>query len=62
MKILILMGVIFLPILAWAQPSIMVEADSYDFGVVKQGAQLEYSFQFSNTGTEDLVVEKLIPS
>ena len=54
--------IILIPALAWAQSSIVVETESHDFGEVRQGAQLEYSFRFSNTGTEDLVVEKLIPS
>ena len=38
------------------------ETDFYDFGSVKQGEKLSYSFKFKNTGTADLVIADVIPS
>lgn len=44
---------------AFAQPSISFESLSHDFGAVESGQRLEHGFVFKNTGTEELVIEKL---
>jgi hypothetical protein len=62
MKRLLIVLVIAFPGLAYAGPSMTVENDLHDFGVVKQGAFLEFAFEFANTGTEDLLIKRLTPS
>jgi hypothetical protein len=48
-----------LPALANASPSITFDSETHDFGTVKQGETLKYDFKFNNTGTEDLLIEKM---
>lgn len=59
MKRLILIIVLFLPALAFAQPSINFENETKDFGEAAQGSLLEHTFTLKNTGTEDLLIERL---
>lgn len=56
MKIFILLLVLLLPSLAYAQPSLSIDNETHDFGEVKQGVQLEHTFEFENTGTEDIEI------
>ena len=62
MKRLIVILLLLLPALAYAQPSMKFVAESYDLGYVKQGVRLSYTFEFENVGNEDLVLGKLVPS
>ncbi len=50
---------LLLPALAYAAPSIKFANDSHDFGKVREGDKLEYTFQFSNTGTDELNIERV---
>ncbi len=56
------MLIIMLPATASAEPFILFESEVHDFGRVKQGAQLEYVFEFANAGTDELVIGKITPS
>ena len=56
------MLVILFPALGYAEPSIRFENELHDFGTVKQGDLLEFAFQFTNTGTEDLLIKLLTSS
>jgi len=40
-------------------PHILFESETYDFGVVKDGATVEYSFKFKNTGKSILKILKV---
>lgn len=51
--------IIFFPMLAWAGPSIVFQAEHHDFGSVSQGPLLEYSFEFTNTGPDELIVKEV---
>lgn len=62
MKKLVLILFLLLPVVSYAQPSIVFESETYDFGQVQQGVELEHVFEFENAGTEDLLIEKLAPS
>ena len=59
MKKIIFVLVAFFPALAWAEPAITFHTEKHDFGSVRQGDRLEYTFEFSNTGTNDLVIENV---
>ena len=57
MKNILFVMFILLPALAWAQPSVEFKTETHDFGAVAQGPQLEYTFQFTNTGSEELIIK-----
>ncbi len=56
---IVIVLMICLPSLAYGDPSIEFVRETHDFGHVMQGEQLEYTFEFINTGTEELVIEKI---
>jgi hypothetical protein len=43
-------------------PKIEVTEMRYDFGKVIQGTRVEHVFEIRNTGSEQLVIEKVQPS
>jgi hypothetical protein len=62
MKKMILLAFLFLlPAISYAQPSIVFDAESYDFGTV-QGEAMEHTFDFQNMGDEELIIKKLSAS
>jgi hypothetical protein len=58
-KGIIIVLMLCLPSLAYGEPSIEFVRETHDFGHVMQGEELEYTFEFTNTGTEELVIEKI---
>ena len=58
-KGIIIVLMLCLPSLAYGEPSIEFVRETHDFGHVMQGEQLEYTFEFTNTGTKELVIEKI---
>ena len=58
-KRIVIVLMLCLPSLAYGYPSIEFVRETHDFGHVMQGEQLEYTFEFTNTGTEELVIEKI---
>lgn len=60
--ILILLCVILFPAILHAQPSIVFDAETKDYGIVTAGNLIEQVFEARNTGDEELIIEKLIPS
>jgi len=61
-SILILILLSLIPSFVWAQPAIKINEQAHDFGTITPAASIAYDFEFSNNGTEDLVIEKLVPS
>lgn len=59
MKKFILFLALLVPVTAFAQPVMIFEELSYDFGIVEEGPKLEHAFEFKNEGTAELVIEKL---
>ena len=57
-KIFFLIFVLF-PTLGWAQPSIEFQTEKHDFGTVNQGVQLEYKFEFTNNGSDELFISEI---
>jgi hypothetical protein len=62
MKGFFIILVMLFPSTLYAEPSIRFESELYDFGTVKTGDLLKYSFEFINAGTSDLLIKKIIPS
>ena len=63
MKKVILLAILLLfPAISYAQPSIAFDAENYDFGAVTRGDSIEHTFEFTNSGDKELVIEKLVPS
>jgi hypothetical protein len=62
MKRLLILLVILLPGLVYAGPSIKFESEQHDFGTVRQSVLLEFAFEFTNTGTEELLIKRLTAS
>jgi hypothetical protein len=58
MKKIILILLLF-PAFAWAQAALQFAAEKHDFGNVIQGAQLEYTFEFMNAGSEELIIKEV---
>jgi hypothetical protein len=59
---MLILLIVLLPAMACGAPSLKFEAEQHDFGQVRQGDQLEFAFQFSNQGTEELSIKKLTGS
>jgi hypothetical protein len=59
MKRILLILLVLFPTFAWAQPSIEFKTEKYDFGNVNQGAQLEYTFEFINAGSDELIIKEV---
>jgi hypothetical protein len=58
MKKIILILLLF-PTLSWSQPALEFTTEKHDFGNVVQGAQLEYTFEFINAGSDELIVKEI---
>jgi hypothetical protein len=58
MKQLILILLLF-PTVAWAKPILEFTTEKHDFGNLIQGAQLEYTFEFINTGSDELIIKEV---
>ena len=62
-KIIYLMTIILLlPVLSYAQPSLTFDSEEHDFGTVAPVDTIEHVFEVTNTGDQDLVIEKLSSS
>ncbi|NWF97389.1 MAG: DUF1573 domain-containing protein [Nitrospirae bacterium] len=61
-KIILIIVLLALPAICFAQPSIIFDKERQDFGEVKKGTELQYTFEFTNNGNEELVISKIITS
>ncbi|HTF99509.1 MAG TPA: DUF1573 domain-containing protein [Nitrospirota bacterium] len=59
MKRLVLLVLLLSPALAIAEPSIVFQTEKHDFGTVVEEGQLDYSFSFTNMGTDTLIIEQV---
>lgn len=51
--------ILIYPPWAFAQPSIYFDNTSHDFGEVKEGELLEYTFKYMNRGTDALIINSV---
>ena len=61
-RIFLLILLSLFPSYVFAHPAITIDEQTHDFGTITPTASIAYDFEFSNNGTEDLVIEKLVPS
>jgi len=61
-NICLLICLLFFPAIAFAQPSIVFNNVQQDFGTVSKTGALHYTFEFTNAGSEDLIIDKVVPS
>lgn len=63
MRKLVLLAFLFLfPAVSYAQPSIVFDTENFDFGTVTQVDTIKHIFEFTNTGDQELVIDRLVPS
>ena len=58
-KFLLLIFLFLFPAISYAQPSIVFDSETYNFGTIENGDTLKHTFTITNAGTEDLVIEKV---
>jgi hypothetical protein len=59
MKRIFLIVLLLLPALAYAASSIKFANDTHDFGKVGEGEKVEHTFEFANSGTDELSIERV---
>ncbi len=50
---------LWFPVAAWSAPAIEFQTENHDFGKVIKGVQLEYMFEFTNLGTDELIIDSV---
>jgi hypothetical protein len=53
---------ILIPAMCCAQPSITFDSEEHDFGTVAPVDTIQHVFEFTNTGDQDLLIQKLSSS
>ena len=61
-RIVLTLLLVLFPLLAYAQPSIVFDSETYDFGPVSDVDTIEHIFEFTNTGDKELLIDKVIAS
>ncbi len=61
MKLTLTILLLCFPALAFASPVITFETKTHYFGQVVHGEAQEHTFDFTNTGTEELVIQRISP-
>jgi hypothetical protein len=59
MKRIVMVLLLCLASPAYADPSIEFVSETHDFGHVTQGELQEHIFEFTNTGTDELFIERI---
>ncbi len=60
--ILLSLLLLFLPSAVYSQPSISFEEQKHFLGIVNQTEKASHTFEFSNVGDQDLVIDKVTSS
>jgi hypothetical protein len=53
---------LFVSVVAYAQPVIVFEAENHDFGNIIEGAKAKHDFKFTNKGNAPLIISGVRPS
>jgi hypothetical protein len=59
MKTFLVFLALLIPLPVLAEPAIVFQTEHHDFGTVRPGDKLEYTFEYSNAGRDDLVVSQV---
>lgn len=59
MKKLLLVFLFLMPAICFAQPSLNFNEQSYDAGSVSQGEIVKHAFEFTNSGDQELLIQKV---
>ena len=54
--------ILLFPALSYAQPAVTFDSEEHDFGTVAPVDTIEHIFEFTNTGDQDLLIQKLSSS
>lgn len=57
--VILLIMSLLLPVPALAEPSIFFQTEKHDFGMVVQGEQPEFNFEFTNAGGDELIITNI---
>jgi hypothetical protein len=58
---ILLLLMLLLPATAWCEPIIVFLAEKHDFGAARPGDKLEFTFEFTNEGSDELVISRVSP-
>ncbi len=58
----VLITLVQLPSISFAEPNIIFDEESHDFGIVTKKDIIEYAFEFENKGDEELIINQIVPS
>jgi hypothetical protein len=61
-KFIVLVFLLFFPAISFAQPAITFDKEQQDFGTISKSDSLKYTFEFTNSGSEDLIISRVAPS
>jgi hypothetical protein len=61
-KFLLLIFLFLFPAISYAQPSIVFDSETHDFGTIENSDALKHTFTITNEGNEDLIIEKVTSS
>lgn len=61
-RIILIAFFLLFPLLAYAQPSIVFDEETYDFGPVSDVETIEHIFEFANKGDTELIIDKVVAS
>lgn len=60
MKTFVMAFLLFIiPAVSYAQPAIVFKAETHDFGTVTAGDVIEHTFDFTNAGDKELIIQKV---
>jgi hypothetical protein len=51
--------ILLVPVLSYAQSAITFDSEEHDFGTVATVDTIEHVFEFTNTGDQDLLIQRL---
>jgi Protein of unknown function (DUF1573) len=58
----VLVFLLLFPAISFAQPAITFDKEQQDFGTISKSDALHYTFEFVNSGSEDLNISRVVPS
>lgn len=57
-----ILTILTFPSLIFAQPNIVFEEETFDFGNISGDESIEHTFEFINKGNETLIIKEILPT